>query len=50
MARPTVPEFENGAEAWMLFRSKAAALGIFERKILCEIFGPVRVTERTRVV
>ena len=32
-----------GAEAWTLLSTDAAHLRVFERKVLCKIFGPVRV-------
>ena len=38
-----LPVLLYGAEAWTLSSTDAAALGVFERKVLCKIFGPVRV-------
>ena len=38
-----LPVFFYGAEAWTLLSTAAAALGVFERKVLRKIFGPVRV-------
>ena len=35
----------DGAEAWTLSNTDAAALGVFERKVLRKIFGPVRVSD-----
>ena len=38
-----------GAEAWTLLSTDAAALRIFERKVLRKIFGPVRVGDDFRI-
>ena len=38
-----------GAEAWTLLSTNAAALRVFERKILLKIFGPVRVDDDFRI-
>ena len=37
------------AEAWTLLSTDAAALGVFERKVLRKIFGPVRVGDDFRI-
>ena len=37
------------AEAWTLSSIDAAALGVFERKVLLKIFGPVRVGDEYRI-
>ena len=36
-----LPVFLYGAEAWTLLSTDAAALRVFERKVLRKIFGPV---------
>ena len=38
-----------GAEAWVVSHTDAAALGVFERKVLDKIFGPVRVGDDYRI-
>ena len=38
-----LPVILCGAEAWTLLSTDAAALRVFERKVLHKIFGPVRV-------
>jgi len=38
-----LPVLLYGAESWTVTQSDAAALGVFERKILRKIFGPIRV-------
>ena len=38
-----------GAEAWTLLSTDAAALRVFERKVLRKIFGPVRVGDDFRI-
>ena len=38
-----------GAEAWTLLSTDAAALRVFERKVLYKIFGPVRVGDDFRI-
>ena len=38
-----------GAEAWTLFNTDAAALRVFERKVLRKIFGAVRVGDDFRI-
>ena len=38
-----------GAEAWILLSTVAAALRVFERKVLRKIFGPVRVGDDFRI-
>ena len=38
-----------GAEAWTLLSTDAAALRVFERKILRKIFGPVRVGDNCHI-
>lgn len=38
-----------GAEAWVLDTKDAAALGVFERKVLRRIFGPLRVGDDYRI-
>ena len=43
-----IPVLLYGAEAWVVSQSDAAALGVFERKVLRKIFGPVRVGEDYR--
>ncbi|XP_053968149.1 uncharacterized protein LOC128869602 [Anastrepha ludens] len=40
-----IPVLLYGAEAWVVSQSDAAALGVFERKVLRKIFGPMRVGE-----
>ena len=37
-----LPVLPYGAEAWTLSNTDAAALGVFERKVLRKIFGPIR--------
>ena len=44
-----IPVLLYGAEAWVMTQSDAAALGVFERKILRKIFGPVRVGDDYRI-
>ena len=38
-----LPVLLYGAEAWILLNTDAAALRVFERKVLRSIFGPVQV-------
>ena len=38
-----------GAEAWTLLGTDAAALRVYERKVLRKIFGPVRVGDDFRI-
>ena len=38
-----LPVLTYGAESWTVSVADAAALGVFERKILRKIFGPIRV-------
>ncbi|XP_043064518.1 uncharacterized protein LOC122320474 [Drosophila ficusphila] len=38
-----------GAECWTVVQSDAAALGVFERKILRKIFGPICVGDAYRI-
>ena len=38
-----------GAEAWTLSNTNTAALGVFKRKVLRKIFGPVRVGDEYRI-
>ena len=38
-----------GAEAWTLTSTDAAALGVFERKVLRKIFGSVKVGDDYRI-
>ena len=38
-----IPVLLYGAETWALLSTDAAALRVFERKVLLKIFGPVRV-------
>ena len=38
-----------GAESWTLLSTDAAALRVFERKVLRKIFGPVRVGHDFRI-
>jgi sorting nexin-29 len=44
-----IPVLLYGAEAWTVTQSDAAALGVFERKILRKIFGPVCVGGTYRI-
>lgn len=44
-----LPVLLYGAEAWTVSQTDAAALGVFERKILRKIFGPVCVGEDYRI-
>ena len=44
-----LPMLLYGAETWVLSQSDVAALGVFERKILRKIFGPVRIGEDYRI-
>ena len=44
-----LPVLLYGAEAWTLSSTDAAALGVFERKVLRKIFGPVRVGDDYRI-
>ena len=37
-----------GAESWTLLNTDAAALEVFERKVLPKIFGPVQVGDDFR--
>ena len=45
----TLPVLLYGAEAWMLSSTDAAAMGVFERKVLRKIFGPVSVGDDHRI-
>ena len=38
-----------GPKAWTLLSTDAAALRVFERKVLRKIFGPVRVADDLRI-
>ena len=38
-----LPVLLYGADAWTLSNTVAADLGVFKRKVLRKIFGPVRV-------
>ena len=38
-----------GAEAWTLSSTDAAALEVFDRKVMRKIFGPVRVGDDYRI-
>ena len=38
-----------GADTWTLLSIDAAALRVFERKVLCKILGPVRVGDDFRI-
>ena len=44
-----LPVLLYGAEAWTLLRTDAAALRVFERKVLRKIFGSVRVGDDFRI-
>ena len=44
-----LPVLLYGAEAWTLLSTDAAALRVFERKVLRKIFGPVRVGNDFRI-
>ena len=44
-----LPVLFYGAEAWTLLSTDAAALRVFERKVLPKIFGPVRVGDDFRI-
>ena len=44
-----LPVYLYGAEAWTLLSTDAAALRVFERKVLRKIFGPVRVGDDFRI-
>lgn len=44
-----IPVLLYGAEAWTMTQSDAAALGVFERKILRKIFGPICVGDAYRI-
>ena len=44
-----IPVLLYGAEAWVVSQTDAAALGVFERKVLRKIFGPVRVGDDYRI-
>ncbi|XP_062134127.1 uncharacterized protein LOC133850333 [Drosophila sulfurigaster albostrigata] len=44
-----LPVLLYGAEAWVVSMTDAAALGVFERKILRKIFGPVRIGDDFRI-
>ena len=44
-----LPVLLYGAEAWTLLSTDAAALRVFERKLLRKIFGPVRVGDDFRI-
>ena len=44
-----LPVLLYGAEAWVVTQSDAAALGVFERKVLRKIFGPLRVGDDFRI-
>ena len=44
-----LPVLLYGAEAWVVTQSDAAALGVFERKVLRKIFGPLRVGDDYRI-
>ena len=44
-----LPVLLYGAEAWTLLSTDAAALRVFERKVLSKIFGPVRVGDDFRI-
>ena len=49
LVRPILPVLLYGAEAWILLSTDAAALGVFERKVLSKIFGPVLVGNDFRI-
>ncbi|XP_043064095.1 uncharacterized protein LOC122320085 [Drosophila ficusphila] len=44
-----LPVLLYGAECWTVVQSDAAALGVFERKILRKIFGPICVGDAYRI-
>ncbi|XP_060665561.1 uncharacterized protein LOC132797804 [Drosophila nasuta] len=44
-----LPVLLYGAECWTVTQSDAAALGVFERKILRKIFGPICVDDVNRI-
>ncbi|XP_062127293.1 uncharacterized protein LOC133839668 [Drosophila sulfurigaster albostrigata] len=44
-----LPVLLYGAECWTVTQSDAAALGVFERKILRKIFGPICVDDVYRI-
>ena len=44
-----LPVLLYGAESWTISASDALALGVFERKILRKIFGPVRIGVEYRI-
>ena len=44
-----IPVLLYGAEAWVVSQADAAALGVFERKVLRKIFGPFRVGDDYRI-
>ena len=44
-----LPVLFYGAEAWTLLSTDAAVLKVFKRKVLCKIFGPVRVGDDFRI-
>ncbi|XP_043064084.1 uncharacterized protein LOC122320073 [Drosophila ficusphila] len=44
-----LPVLLYGAACWTVVPSDAAALGVFERKILCKIFGPFCVGDAYRI-
>ena len=41
-----LPELLNFTESWTLLSTHAAAMRVFERKVLRKIFGPVRVADK----
>ena len=46
MVRPVVT---YGSESWTLTMEEERALGVFERKILRKIYGPVKKNELWRI-
>ena len=44
-----LPVLMYGSEAWVVSANDAAALGVFERKILRKIYGPLRVGDEYRI-
>ena len=44
-----LPVLLYGTEAWTLLSTDAAALRVFERKVLRKIFGPMRVDADFRI-